>query len=164
MKTAQDGGKVVRLTHRPPLTPGNTLVLISVRGWVDPRATVRSEGLCQWKIPVTPSGIEPATFRFVNKTYKRKVNVHLFSRKTSLHCKYFLLLAMRFSRCWINPFFSHHYTPSVGTSALHVAELGGYPRQPITFRNCRFVLWCGRRKSVLTNRREFASCWWTCVR
>ena len=65
MTTAQDGGKVVSPTHRPPLPQEMLLVLISVRGWVDPRAIVWSEGLCQWKIPMTPSGIEPATFRFV---------------------------------------------------------------------------------------------------
>jgi len=48
MTTAQDGGKVV-----------------SLWGSVDPRAIVRSEVLGQWKIPMKPSGTEPATFRFV---------------------------------------------------------------------------------------------------
>jgi len=36
------------------------LILISARGWADTRAIVRSE--YQWKIPMTPAGIEPATF------------------------------------------------------------------------------------------------------
>jgi len=39
--------------------------LLSPRGWVNPRATVRPEGLCQWQIPMTPLGLEHANFRFV---------------------------------------------------------------------------------------------------
>ena len=41
------------------------LILISVRGCVDPRAKVRLEGIYQLKIPLRPLGIEPTTFRLV---------------------------------------------------------------------------------------------------
>jgi hypothetical protein len=48
-----------------PLHPGGVLLLISVRGCVDPNAIARLDGLGQLKNPVTLSGIEPVTFLLV---------------------------------------------------------------------------------------------------
>jgi hypothetical protein len=59
-----DGAEVTLRAGRP-LTPGRILVLISVRGWVDPRAIVRLERLGELENPITSSEIEPATFRLV---------------------------------------------------------------------------------------------------
>jgi hypothetical protein len=65
-QSAHEGGKVVSPTQRPPLPQQIFLILNYVRDWVDPMAIVRLEGLCQWKIPMTPMGIEPATFHTNN--------------------------------------------------------------------------------------------------
>ena len=64
-QSAHECGKVFSPTHRPPLPQEIFLVLIGVRGWVDPRAIMRREGLCQFKIPLIPSRIEPANFQLV---------------------------------------------------------------------------------------------------
>jgi hypothetical protein len=54
MTTAQDGGDFVSITHRLPLHQEIFLVLISVRGWVDPKTIVRSEGFMSMKNSTEP--------------------------------------------------------------------------------------------------------------
>jgi hypothetical protein len=55
-----------------------------VRGWVDPRATVRLEGLGQFKNPIASSRIEPATLRAVTLCLNHlRYRVHLFQNVRS---------------------------------------------------------------------------------
>jgi len=68
MTTAQDGDKFVSLTHRPRSPPGNTTGshFCYRLSWPQGHSAI-GRILCLWNIPMTPAGIEPATFRFVTQ-------------------------------------------------------------------------------------------------
>jgi hypothetical protein len=62
-QSAHEGGKGCQPYAPAAFTPQEIfLVLISITGRVESRAIVQPD---QWKIPMTLSGIEPATFRLV---------------------------------------------------------------------------------------------------
>jgi len=56
VQSKNEGGRVVSLTHWPPLTA------ISLTGWVDLSALMWPKDSSRLKISMIPPGIEPATF------------------------------------------------------------------------------------------------------
>ena len=89
MTTALDGGKVVCPTHRPPLPPGNAPGTHFC--WTLSRPQSHSaigRILCQWRIPMTLAGIEPASYQSTWCKTREDFNLQFqaFGKKYKEHC------------------------------------------------------------------------------
>jgi len=77
--TAQHGGKVVSLTHRPPLPPGNTPGTHFCQRLSRPQGhSAIGRIFMSMKNPLAPAGIEPATFQFLAQHLNRCDTQHIF--------------------------------------------------------------------------------------
>jgi hypothetical protein len=124
------------------LPPGRFLVIISVRGWVDPRAIVRLKGLRQLKNPMTSRWIETATFRLVAQCLN-KLRYRVTHSTTHMHIKMLSIFTEK-----------ARYTETKACSTIHgllrnlrscnalTAEIRGYSNMKL--HNFRVKYWSVR--------------------
>jgi len=95
--------KVVRLSALPTsrLYPQEVfVVLISVRGWVNFRAIVRPERLCQWKIPLTRNSVSTFIVPCLCEAQHVSGDTPPIIRSPKLHYQPLVLHTWKVVWCW----------------------------------------------------------------
>jgi len=104
-----------------------SIVLISFSVRVDPSAIVRAERLCQLKIPITLSGIEPATFRLVAQCLNQLRN--RMRRGYNVTVKYTCMVVLLFPIIITYDNAMHARHASISLQLLY--QMAGHALQPV---------------------------------